>query len=153
MAVEIVPVDSSGVDEASRVHALSWQDSHRAFCTPDFTALHTPERQARYLAQKMAAGSRLYLLRLDGTTVGVVSVTGSLIEDLYILPEYQNRGLGTALLRYAIDRCDGVPTLWILENNAGAERLYRREGFTPTGRRSAIADGLNEIEFAKEEGG
>ena len=101
----------------------------------------------RYLSGKLAGGSRLYLMRRDGEAVGVVSVTGSLIEDLYILPRYQNRGLGTALLRHAMKRCDGTPTLWILENNAGAERLYRREGFVPTERRKAVARGLDELEF------
>ena len=133
--------------EAGRVHAEAWQDSHRAFCAPRFIAAHTPARQTRYLSGKLAGGSRLYLMRLDCEAVGVVSVTGRLIEDLYILPRYQNRGLGTALLRYAMARCEGRPTLWILENNAGAERLYRREGFRPTGRRKVIAEKLDELEF------
>lgn len=150
---EIISVDGGHVAEAGRVHALAWQDSHRSFCAPGFVAIHTPERQARYLAGKLAHGSRLFLLCLDGEAAGVVSVTGSLIEDLYILPRLQNRGLGTALLRHAVDHCDGAPTLWILENNAGAERLYRREGFVPTGRRQAVADGLDEIELVKEQGG
>ncbi len=147
MDIVITPASADDIEAAGRIHAEAWQDSHRAFCAPEFVALHTPERQARYLADKVSDGSRLFLLRRDGEAVGVVTVTGSLIEDLYILPECQNRGLGTALLRFAIGQCDGAPTLWILENNAGAERLYRREGFTPTGRRQAIADKLDEVEF------
>ena len=147
MAFEISPAFAEDLGEAGRVHAVAWQDSHRRFCTPEFVALHTPERQARYLAEKLANGSRLFLLRLDGKAVGVVGVAGSLIEDLYILPDYRNRGLGTALLRYAIGQCDGAPKLWILENNAGAECLYRREGFVPTGRRNAIAGKLDEVAF------
>ena len=142
----IAAVDASNIREAAAVHAASWQASHRAFCAPDFVALHTPERQREYIRRKMDGGSRSFLLIAD-MPVGVVSVTGSLIEDLYILPERQNRGYGTALLRFAIGRCAGVPTLWILENNAGAERLYRRLGFTETGRRNAITGELDEIEF------
>ena len=147
MGVEITPAGAGDLAAAGRVHAIAWQDSHRAFCAPEFVALHTPERQARYLAEKLSNGSRLFLLRQDGEAVGVATVAGSLIEDLYILPECQNRGLGTALLRYAARQCDGAPTLWILENNTEAERLYRREGFAPTGRRNAIADKLDEVEF------
>lgn len=135
MGFEIVPVDAENIAQAGYVHACAWQASHRAFCEPDFVALHTPERQTRCLRDKLARGSRLFLLRLDGEAAGVVSVTGSLIEDLYILPRFQNRGLGTVLLRFAMERCADVPTLWIFENNAGAERLYRREGFAPTGQR------------------
>lgn len=147
MNIRIYPAGQGDIAEAGRVHAESWRESHRAFCSQAFLALHTAERQAVYLTDKLAGGARLYLLRLDGKAAGIVSVTGSLIEDLYILPDCQNRGLGTALLRYAVSRCEGRPTLWILENNAGAERLYRREGFVPTGRRNNIASGLDEVEY------
>ena len=143
----ITAVDSANIREAAAVHSASWQASHRAFCAPDFVARHTPERQMEYLQKKMAGGSRLFMLLADGP-VGLVSVTGSLIEDLYVLPDRQNRGFGTRLLQFAIAQCPGVPTLWILENNAGAERLYRRMGFRETGRRNAITDKLSEIEFA-----
>ena len=84
----------------------------------------------------------------EGEPVGIVSVTDSLIEDLYVLPDRQNMGYGTKLLQYAVSRCTGMPTLWILENNTGAERLYRRMGFRKTGRRKAVTNGLDEIEFA-----
>ena len=85
---------------------------------------------------------------MEDRPIGIVSITGSVIEDLYILPEQQNRGFGTKLLRHAINQCSDVPTLWILENNKDAERLYRRIGFKPTGRRNSITNELDEIEFA-----
>ena len=135
--------------QAAEVHSISWQDSHRAFCPPDFVAAHTPERQYRCLRDKAEAGSRIFLLLRRDTPVGVVTVTESVIADLYVLPEAQNRGYGTYLLRYAIERCAGSPTLWILENNAGAERLYRREGFLPTGRVLEHPGGLDEREFLR----
>ena len=91
----------------------------------------------------------MFLLETD-RPVGVVSVTGSCIEDLYILPGEQGRGLGTRLLRFAIQQCPDAPTLWILENNDGARRLYERMGFRETGRRNRITDGLEEIEFRLE---
>ena len=43
-------------------------------------ALHTAQRQSQYLSDKLAHGAQLYLLKLDGRAVGVVSVTGSLIH-------------------------------------------------------------------------
>ena len=85
---------------------------------------------------------------VEDKPIGIVSVTGSVIEDLYILPDQQNKGFGTKLLQYAINQCTDVPTLWLLENNKDAERLYRRMGFKPTGRCNSITDRLNEIEFA-----
>ena len=70
--------------------------------------------------------------------VGIVSVTGSLIEDLYVLPDLQNRGYGTELLRFAMRQCKDTPVLWILENNTDAERLYRRMGFQEPGRKTGM---------------
>ncbi|MBE6908762.1 MAG: GNAT family N-acetyltransferase [Ruminococcaceae bacterium] len=131
----IVPVDETNLAAAGAVHAAAWQASHASFCAPDFVAAHTPERQAQYLRAKLEKGSRVYLLLVD-RPLAVVSVTGSLIEDLYVLPERQNLGFGTKLLRYALGQCDGAPTLWILESNTGAARLYERMGFAPTGRRN-----------------
>ena len=145
----IITIDESNLLEAAAIHSVSWQDSHRSFCSPVFIALHTPERQREYLRGKMDKGSRVYMLVKD-RPVGVVSVTGSLIEDLYILPEMQNKGYGTELLQFAISLCPDTPTLWILENNVGAARLYRRMGFKETGNVNAITDKLAEIEFSLE---
>ena len=84
---------------------------------------------------------------VEETPIGIVSVTGNLIEDLYVLPDKQNRGYGTKLLQYAIEIATDPPTLWILENNIDAKRLYQRMGFSATGRIHSITDGLKEIEF------
>ena len=147
--IRLIPaLDEAALRRAAEVHAVSWQDSHRSFCPPGFVAAHTPERQYRYLAEKAASGSRIFLLLREGENpIGVVTVTGDLIADLYILPEERNKGYGTVLLQYAMGQCAGSPTLWILENNAGAERLYRRNGFRPTGRVLEHPGGLSEREF------
>ena len=143
----IIPVDETILLQAATIHSISWKESHRAFCTPDFTEMHTPDRQREYLSGKMDGGTKIYML-VEDRPVGIVSVTDSLIEDLYVLPDMQNRGYGTKLLQYAMEQCRDTPVLWILENNTGAAKLYRREGFRETGRRSFIADGLDEIEFS-----
>lgn len=143
----IISVDVTNLLQAATIHSISWKESHRAFCMPDFVASHTPDRQRNYLSNKMNSGTKIYML-VEEKPIGIVSVTNSLIEDLYVLPDMQNMGYGTKLLQYAIDQCTDTPTLWILENNINAERLYQRMGFMRTGRRNSIASGLDEIEFA-----
>lgn len=143
----IIPVNKSNLNQAASIHSISWKESHRSFCTPDFLELHTPDRQREYLSSKMRNGTKVYML-VDEKPVGIVSVTDSMIEDLYVLPDMQNKGYGTKLLQYALSQCTDIPTLWILENNKNAEELYRRIGFKETGRRNAVTDGLDEIEFA-----
>ena len=143
----IISVDVTNLLQAATIHSISWKESHRAFCMPDFVASHTPDRQRNYLSNKMNSGTKIYML-VEEKPIGIVSVTHSLIEDLYVLPNMQNMGYGTKLLQYAIDQCTDTPTLWILENNIKAERLYRRMGFKKTGRKNSITGGLDEIEFA-----
>ncbi len=64
MSIRIIPAGQGDIADAGRVHTESWRESHRAFCSPTFVALHTARRQAMYLSDKLARGARLYLLRL-----------------------------------------------------------------------------------------
>lgn len=134
---------------AAYVHALSWQASHLSLCSPEFIARHTPQRQAEYLRSEMGRGKRLFLLT-DGEPVGVVTVWGSLIENLYVLPEQQKRGYGTALLDFAIRQCDKTPALWVLNTNALAQTMYRKNGFIETGATRALNESVFEIEMVRK---
>ena len=86
----IQPVTEKELDQAAAIHSESWIDSHKEICSPEFLAIHTPERQKRYLESEIAKGARLYLLT-EEKPVGIVSVRGSLIENLYVLPGEQNK--------------------------------------------------------------
>ena len=143
----IIKIDITNLSEAAEIHSISWKESHSSFCSPDFVEMHTPERQREYLQKKMNSGSKVYML-VEDKPIGIVSIKECLIEDLYILPDKQNMGYGTKLLQFAIKQCTGIPTLWILENNTGAKRLYHRMGFRETGKINAITDELNEIELS-----
>ena len=149
--MRIETVDLQNIDEAARIHSVSWQESHRAFCAAEFVNAHTPEHQKEYLLAKMQQGTAVYMLR-DDVPVAVVSVMGSLIEDLYVLPEYQCMGYGTHLLNWAISRCMETPTLWILNNNDRARRLYEKYGFRETGNVHQLNEELSEIEFSLKTG-
>ena len=104
----IITVDRTNLLQAAMIHSISWKESHRFVCVPDFVEMHTPERQQKYMQNKMNCGSKFYML-VEDIPVGVISVRESLIEDLYILPDKQKMGYGTKLLRYAIEQCTGIP--------------------------------------------
>lgn len=142
----IIAVDDKNSMQAAKIHSISWIDSHKSFCTPEFILLHSIDNQLEYIKDKKNSGSKFYML-VEEKPVGVVSITDSLIEDLYILPDKQNMGYGTKLLEFAIKECKSIPTLWILENNIRAKALYLRMGFIETGRINVITDTLNEIEL------
>jgi len=144
----IIAVTEANIAAAAVVHSASWQDSHRAFCGPDFIAAHTPERQEEYLRSELKQGKKLYLL-LEGRPVGLVSVQGNLIENLYVLPEEQRKGYGTQLLLFAVGQCGGEPVLWVLSNNRKARALYTKHGFRDTGESRVLSETLSEIEMRK----
>ena len=148
----IKTVDEKNIDIAAAIHSESWQDSHKSFCSSEFVEKHKQEHQKKYLLKKIKNGTVVYMMFEEASqkNIGIVSVTENLIEDLYVLPSEQNKGYGTSLLRFACSKCTNCPTLWILENNSNAARLYRREGFSETGRRNPIDKGLDEIEFIKQ---
>lgn len=142
----ITEVDAGSLPIAARVHAESWRASHRSFCSAEFVALHTPERQAAYLQSELDTGKRLFLLCAP-EPVGLVSVCGSLVENLYVLPREQRKGYGTRLLQFAMQHCTGVPTLWVLSNNRAAIQLYEKHGFRATGNQKTLRDDLFELEM------
>ena len=145
--VMIKAVDESNIKEAGYIHSVSWKESHKAFCTPEFIAEHTTEHQTEYLKDKINAGSVVYMLIKD-FPVGIVSIKENLIEDLYVLPNQQKKGYGTELIKFAIKHCSGVPTLWILNNNSVALKLYLGLGFSLTGKRNNLKNGFSEIELS-----
>ena len=82
-------------------------------------------------------GHRLYFLDHNGVTAGFAhlgSRGGEIdwVEELFILPEYQGRGLGAAALEAIGELVRGYSESLYLEvaaRNLRALRLYRRVGF------------------------
>ena len=140
-------VTDDNIYQAAVIHSAAWKQSHSSFCTPEFVAIHTPERQMGYLRSALEKGAKLYMLFEAKRPVGIVSISENLIENLYVLPEEQGKGYGTKLLRFAIEQCKGHATLWVLNNNLGARRLYTRLGFTETGKVKHLSETLTEIEM------
>ena len=50
------------------------------------------------------------------------------IAQVYIVPEYQGQGIGTALIREVLAE-DSPVELWVMKLNTGARRLYEGLGF------------------------
>lgn len=145
--MRFVEVTEQNIVEAGRIHSESWKESHRSFCSSEFVEKHTPAAQADFLRWELDAGKSVYML-IDGFPVGIVSVHGNLIENLYVLPSEQRKGYGSQLLQYAIQHCTGTPCLWILNNNEGAYRLYSKNGFKKTGNSKQLNDTLYEMELS-----
>lgn len=157
MAVVIVHL---GVEDVDRVRAL-WDAmvAHHQAVVPDVPPQDPGEawrrRRAQYVAwlndshgrllvavpaddpEGAPLGYALVRMRAAGETWDVGERVGEL-ESLAVSADARGAGVGTALLRVAREllRADGV-AYWgveVMDANAGAARLYEREGFGPWSR-------------------
>ena len=77
---------------------------------------------------------------LDGRVVGYTRATRTWLDDLYVLPDAQGRGVGTALLdRVLAGHPDGIG-LWVFESNRPARDFYARHGFVSLERTDGSAN-------------
>jgi len=70
----------------------------------------------------------------DGETAGYIRVVppedGRVeLDDLYLYPKYQGRGIGTAVLRRCIEQTELPLWLYVFRRNTRAIALYERLGF------------------------
>ena len=70
----------------------------------------------------------------DGVVKGFLHFGGDEVRRLYVEPVLQGRGIGAALLEYAIRELH-VTRLWALEKNPRAIAFYQRHGFRMTDER------------------
>ena len=138
--MDIVRVSDSDFEMAAAVYRTSWQESHRDVCTPEFLEKRD---HAGYLRKKLG---HLYMICSE-VPVGVFCLDGELFSDLYIHPDHQGKGYGTACISFA-KSISPYLRLTVLSNNAKAIRLYEKAGFRFTGWDVPLQHGLSEREMA-----
>lgn len=76
----------------------------------------------------------------DDRLLGIIRVVGDgativLIQDILVLPEYQRRGIGTALLKAVLDRYPKVRQIQLAtDNTEKTKAFYRSCGFREYGK-------------------
>lgn len=64
----------------------------------------------------------------DGTVRGFIRIKEKEIKKLFVEPQFQNMGIGSKLLNFAIGKFD-VKFLWVLEYNTKGINFYNKYGF------------------------
>lgn len=122
----------------------------------DYT--YPAERLAFYFATEEPGAPRL-LIRSRGEAAGVMGLRspwlrGPYLQFLGIIPKFQNRGIGRAVLTWweKHARLCGETNLWLTvsETNAPARAFYARNGFCEAAiLPELVADGCSEILMRK----
>jgi ribosomal protein S18 acetylase RimI-like enzyme len=66
---------------------------------------------------------------VDGVPVGFCAYTDEELAWLYVSPAYARRGIGTRLIRGAMEKESGIHEIEVLYGNEPARRLYEKMGF------------------------
>lgn len=78
--------------------------------------------------------SHVRVAEADGRIVGFACLEGDLLDQLFVLPDWQGRGVGGRLLDDVKALKPAGFTLYTFEKNLAARRFYARRGLVETGR-------------------
>jgi ribosomal protein S18 acetylase RimI-like enzyme len=91
--------------------------------------LHTDEETVDFITNIVLREQEVFVADLDGRIAGFVAMSnGDFLEHLYVHPDQQGRGVGSALLRRAKERMLGGFRLWVFQANERARQFYERHG-------------------------
>lgn len=89
---------------------------------------HTPEDDLRHFRDTVARDYEVWVAAEDGGIAGLLAVGRGCVDQLYVDPDAQGRGVGTALLEKAKQILPGGLTLFTHQSNARARAFYERRG-------------------------
>jgi len=91
--------------------------------------LYTEEETKDFIKDVLLPNNEVWVAEEAGRVVGFAGFGDGSLRHLWVHRTNQNRGVGTALLKVAMDRCPDGLQLWVYQKNLGARRLYERNGF------------------------
>jgi ribosomal protein S18 acetylase RimI-like enzyme len=98
---------------------------------PDFqrTKGHFFYEDQDYLREHILKENQVFVVEADHKPVAFMAMRDEFIDHLYVHPEYQNRGIGKALLDHARQRSPEHVWLYTLQINTNARAFYEKNGF------------------------
>ncbi len=94
---------------------------------PWLAGLHTPDEDRAYFRDHVFAACEVWGA-IEDDVIGFIAFREGWVDQLYVLPERQNQGVGRALLNIAKATAARLQ-LWTFQRNALARRFYEGQGF------------------------
>jgi ribosomal protein S18 acetylase RimI-like enzyme len=93
-------------------------------------ALHSAEEDIAFFSEQVLPSSIVTVAESStGVVIGFSAVKDDWLDHLYVAPAHQRHGVGSSLLRAAMNDHPAGLSLWVFEENRGAQSLYSRVGF------------------------
>jgi GNAT superfamily N-acetyltransferase len=137
---EAVVIRRALPDESETLLRIQREAAVEAFVhvfPPDLYPFPDDEVRENWKAALADPDVEIYVAEIDGEPAGSVGVGSGFLRTLYVLPQYQGSGLGSALHDHALERLRVLgwdqAKLWTLEGNHSARRFYERRGWSLNG--------------------
>lgn len=150
----VAEISNAQVDDAEEINRMmraTWLATYpneSAGITVDdiedrFKDLGTPERieKSRQNFQHIPENESRLVARVNGVVAGIARIVReeerNKLLSLYVHPDYQGKGIGSALLAAADASADPLKDTYldVAEYNENAIEFYRRHGFSETGKK------------------
>jgi putative acetyltransferase len=103
---------------------------------------HSPEEVLAWIKEVMPQHEEVWVAEDEGRVIGFFALSDDLLYHLYVYPELQGRGAGSALFDVVKElRPDGF-RLWVFQRNMQAREFYEHRGM----RVVELTDGLGNEE-------
>jgi len=91
-------------------------------------SIHTDDQIRTWICDQMIPSHDVWVAEDAGSVVGFAALSEDLLGHLYVRPEHQSRGIGTALLDVVKRERPNGFKFWVFQRNEGARRFYERHG-------------------------
>jgi GNAT superfamily N-acetyltransferase len=142
---EITVVRAEDATALAAIHVAA-----RRSAMPYLPELHTEEEIRRWFTrriQEVPDGFRV--ARAVGQPVGYMFLYEDKLDDVYVVPDWQGRGVGSALLATAKSLSPRRLELSTFQRNARARAFYEARGFREVGRTDGKnQEGVPDVQYA-----
>ena len=122
--MEVVAASAEDADAVAAIFIAA-----RRVAMPWLPELRNVGGVPRYFADHVIGEGEVLVVRRADAPVAFLALRGDMIEHLYVRPDAQRNGIGTALVAAAKARRPAGLGLWVFQRNHAARALYARRGF------------------------
>lgn len=124
--IQVRPMRDGETDTVIRL----WHETSRdAYPYLPLQQTYTIDDAREFFLARIAPACDLFVAEAGGALVGYMAIKGSYVDRMYIHPDAQRRGAGTALIAKARELSPQGLELHTHQQNAQARTFYEKRGF------------------------